>query len=81
MLRKLAFLGIAAYAGRKLFQKAQGASDATTGPGHRPTDLSGASHPDGSARADDHFRPDPHASVAAEDKESLRPATIAAPAS
>ena len=46
-------------------------------PGHAPTDLGGDSHPDGGERADDHFRPDPHAEVSPEDKESLRPVTIA----
>lgn len=99
MLRKLAFLGLAAYAGRALFNRTKGtdASDPVAAsdfdaaasrsggqsagdvPGHPPTDLSGEAHPDGSARADDHFRPDVHAPVAEEDRESLRPATVPAP--
>lgn len=44
--------------------------------GHAPTDLSGETHPDGSQRADDHFRPDPHASIPPEDLEGLRPVTV-----
>lgn len=100
MLRKLALLGLAAYAGRALFRKTTGSSSSddvaasdfdaaatrsgarsagTEASGHAPTDLSGARHPDGSARADDHYRPDIHASVAEEDRESLRPATMPAP--
>ncbi len=92
MLRTLAFLGIAAVAGRALLKQGRfaddlpvgkepvrhvrGAGASTGGPGHVPTDLAGDDHPDGSARADDHFRPDPHASVAPEDRESLRPVTM-----
>ncbi|GAY22521.1 hypothetical protein SFOMI_3078 [Sphingobium fuliginis] len=44
--------------------------------GHRPVDLEGPEHPDGSQRADEHYRPDIHATVAPEDKESLRPVTL-----
>lgn len=51
-------------------------SDAT---GHVPTDLLGDEHPDGSERADDHFRPDPGGSVDPEDRESMRPVTLPAP--
>ncbi len=96
MLRKLAFLGLAAYAGRALFNRTKGSEDtdavaasdfdaaasrsgarsAGNVPGHAPIDLSGDAHPDGSARADDHFRPDVHAPVAEEDRESLTPATM-----
>ncbi len=47
--------------------------------GHAPRDLTGDSHPDGSGRADAHFRPDPTAPVAAEDREGLRPVTMPAP--
>lgn len=91
MLRKLAFLGLAAYAGRVLFNRIRnpeaadagrspdGAPAAGDGPGHRPTDLSGDVHPDGSSRADDHFRPDVHARVAEDERESLRPVTVPAP--
>jgi hypothetical protein len=48
-------------------------------PGHVAVDLLTDAHPDGTARADDHFRPDPTAPVAAEDRESLRPVTAPAP--
>lgn len=43
-------------------------------PGTVPTDLTGDRHPDGSARAIEAFRPDPTASVPAEEREALRPA-------
>lgn len=80
MLRKLAFLGLAAFAGKTLWNKHKAdQADGRQVPGHRPTDLEGDTHPDGSARADDHFRPDIHAGVAEADREGLRPATVAAP--
>lgn len=47
--------------------------------GHVPRDLLSDAHPDGNARADDHFRPEPTAPVAPEDRESLRPVTAPAP--
>jgi hypothetical protein len=52
------------------------AAHRTTTVGHVTTDLSGDTHPDGSQRADDHFRPDLHASVPPEDIEGLRPVTV-----
>lgn len=48
----------------------------TTSIGHAPTDLGGDTHPDGSERADDHFRPDSHATIPPEDREGLRPVTF-----
>ncbi|MFC3430585.1 MULTISPECIES: hypothetical protein [Sphingobium] len=51
-------------------------ADAPGEVGHRPVDLEGPEHPDGSQRADEHYRPDIHATVAPEDKESLRPVTL-----
>jgi uncharacterized protein HemX len=39
-----------------------------------PTDLLGDSHPDGSARAPEAFRPDPTAPVPASEREQFRPA-------
>ncbi|MEP9361234.1 hypothetical protein [Sphingomonas sp. KR3-1] len=39
-----------------------------------PTDLLGDSHPDGSERAPDAFRPDPTAAVPAAEREQFRPA-------
>ena len=47
--------------------------------GHVPADLMGDSHPDGTVRAEDHYRPDPTAPVPPEDRESLRPVTAPAP--
>lgn len=47
--------------------------------GHVPSDLLRDSHPDGSDRADAHFRPDPTGQVDAADRESLRPVTMPAP--
>lgn len=47
--------------------------------GHAPGDLIGDEHPDGSGRADPHFRPDPTGGVDASDRESLRPVTMPAP--
>lgn len=47
--------------------------------GHVPADLMRDDHPDGSERADAHFRPDPTGKVDAADRESLRPVTMPAP--
>ena len=47
--------------------------------GHVPNDLLSDAHPDGNARVDDHFRPNPTAPVPPEDRESLRPVTAPAP--
>ena len=47
-------------------------------PGHTPADLLTSAHPDGTQRADDHYRPDPTAPVAPEDREGLRPVTMPA---
>lgn len=92
MIRKLALLAGAGLIAKKLLDRsrqdgATGPSEgrfkptyaATPAPGHVPTDLLGDKHPDGSGRADDHFRPDPTAPVSAEDREGLRPVTLAAP--
>jgi hypothetical protein len=48
-------------------------------PGHTPADLLTDAYPDGTRRADDHYRPDPTAPVAPEDREGLRPVTMPAP--
>ncbi|MDX3901257.1 MAG: hypothetical protein QHC40_12235 [Sphingobium sp.] len=61
------------------FDGGAAAADTDMSPGHAPTDLSGDRHPDGSARAEDHYRPDPTAPVSPEDRESLRPVTAPAP--
>lgn len=92
MIRKLALLAGAGFIAKKLLdrsrtdmQSGQGArttrNDAPSGTstGHVPTDLLGDSHPDGSLRAEDHYRPDPTAAVPPEDRESLRPVTFPAP--
>lgn len=42
--------------------------------GTEPTDLEGDTHPDGSERAIDAFRPDPAAPVPASEREQFRPA-------
>lgn len=47
--------------------------------GHVPTDLSGDDRPGADRPVDEHYRPDPHAAVAPEDRESLRPVTMPAP--
>lgn len=43
-------------------------------PGTVPTDLLGDSHPDGSQRAIEQFRPDPTASIPANEREAFAPA-------
>lgn len=48
------------------------------GEGTEPTDLLGDSHPDGSERAIDAFRPDPTAPVPASEREQFRPALATA---
>ncbi|EZP74348.1 hypothetical protein BV96_00436 [Sphingomonas paucimobilis] len=78
MIRKLALLAGAGFLAKKLFDRSR-EDKAASSPGHRPTDLSGDRHPDGSSRADEHFRPDPTATVSASDRESLRPVTMPAP--
>lgn len=45
-----------------------------TPPGTVPTDLMGDSHPDGSRRAIEDFRPDPTAPVPESERDALRPA-------
>lgn len=94
MIRKLALLAGAGFIAKKLldrsradtplssqssprFQPQAGAS--TTSGGHVPSDLLGDSHPDGTVRAEEHYRPDPTAPVPPEDRESLRPVTAPAP--
>lgn len=47
---------------------------ADSAPGTVPTDLLGDSHPDGSQRAIDAFRPDPSAPVPATERDAFRPA-------
>ncbi len=61
------------------FDSGEATADADSSPGHAPMDLSGDDHPDGSARAEEHYRPDPTAPVPPEDRESLRPVTAPAP--
>lgn len=51
-----------------------------TAPGTVPTDLQGDSHPDGSTRAIEDFRPDPSAPVPENEREALRPALAGASA-
>ena len=95
MIRKLAFLAGAGFIAKKLFDRSRSdaqptpasttarsrASQASTEPstGHVPADLLGDSHPDGTVRAEEHYRPDPTAPVLPEDRESLRPVTAPAP--
>lgn len=61
----------------KLFRSAlEPKKGAAADMGHRPDDLEGDQHPDGSTRANEHFRPDIHGTVDPEDRESLRPVTM-----
>lgn len=77
MIRKLALLAGAGFLAKKLMERS--GSGMSSSPGHRPNDLMGDRHPDGSTRADEHFRPDPTARVSAEDREGMRPITMPAP--
>ncbi len=95
MIRKLAILVGAGFIAKKLFdrsrpdaQPAPGSTTAQSRPalassepstGHVPADLLGDNHPDGTVRAEEHYRPDPTAPVPPEDRESLRPVTAPAP--
>lgn len=71
MIRKLALLGLAAYAGKKLLDR-----NAQPSVGHPLNDLSREMLRDNTTRADPHFRPDPHGHVPPEDLEGLRPVTF-----
>lgn len=92
MIRKLALLVGAGFIAKKLLDRSRPDAGATaarspslqktssaSSTGHVPADLLGDSHPDGTARAEDHYRPDPTAPVLPEDRESLRPITAPAP--
>lgn len=95
MIRKLALLAGVGFIAKKLLDRSHpdaqpGPGSATAQPrapetspapstGHVPADLMGDSHPDGTVRAEDHYRPDPTAPVPPEDRESLRPVTAPAP--
>lgn len=95
MIRKLALLAGVGFIAKKLLDRSHpdahpGGGSSTTQPrapeaspaastGHVPADLMGDSHPDGTVRAEDHYRPDPTAPVPPEDRESLRPVTAPAP--
>ena len=94
MIRKIALIAGAAWLASRVFGKQtpeQGVkegrfspSDAQSGADvdatdHVPKDLMSDAHPDGTQRADDHFRPDPTAPVDAQDREGLRPVTAPAP--
>lgn len=83
MLRTLALVAGAALGWKYATDKASGplpdALSAQNDPGHAPADLLTNVHPDGTQRAEDHYRPDPTAPVAADDRESLSPVTMPAP--
>ncbi|MEJ7934828.1 hypothetical protein WG907_11225 [Sphingobium sp. AN558] len=95
MIRTLLLFGGAAFIGGKLQKGSKGHSvalnDKSTGAsdhsapdkvsqqGHVPVDLLVDEHPDGKARADEHFRPDPTGAIAPEDREAFRPVTAPAP--
>ncbi|HWV12842.1 MAG TPA: hypothetical protein VN110_06050 [Sphingobium sp.] len=87
MIRKLAFLAGAGFIAKKLFDRtrpdgqpgSRAAQVSEPSTGHVPADLLGENHPDGTVRAEDHYRPDPTAPVPPEDRESLRPVTMPAP--
>lgn len=81
MIRKLALLGLAVFAGKKLLARSAAAASApVSGVGHSPTDLERNAirddSRDGNLRADPHFRPDPHGHIPEEDLEGLRPVTF-----
>ncbi len=61
---------IGAIAFGTLWNRRAGAAE----PGTVPTDLMGDSHPDGSQRAIEQFRPDPTASIPANEREAFAPA-------
>ncbi|MBW4331668.1 hypothetical protein KY084_12390 [Stakelama sp. CBK3Z-3] len=67
-------VGASAAAGLALWRRARRPSE-----GHAAPDLETGSHPDGSKRAPDAFRPDADAAVPESEREALRPATIPAP--
>lgn len=91
MIRKLALLAGVGFTAKKLLDRPRPAAgttstrtdapdqSSTASTGHVPSDLLGDSHPDGTVRAEDHYRPDPTAPVPPEDRESLRPVTASAP--
>lgn len=75
MIRKLALLGLATYAGKKILARSSSARNAVS-VGHAPTDLDRGPFRNHSDRADPHFRPNPHGPVPPEDLEGLRPVTV-----
>lgn len=93
MIRKLALLAGVGFIAKKLLDRSSSdtrsgstsagpdasSSSSTASTGHVPADLLGDSHPDGTVRAENHYRPDPTAPVPPEDRESLRPVTAPAP--
>lgn len=66
----VAVLGAAAFGAWRLLRRPS--------EGIEPTDLMGDTHPDGSERALDAFRPDPTAPVPASEREQFRPALATA---
>jgi len=66
----VAVLGAAAFGAWRLLRR--------PAEGTAPTDLMGDTHPDGSERALDAFRPDPTAPVPASEREQFRPALATA---
>lgn len=66
----VAVLGAAAFGAWRLLRRPS--------EGTEPTDLMGDTHPDGSERALDAFRPDPTAPVPAAEREQFRPALATA---
>lgn len=75
MIRKLALLGLATYAGKKILARSS-PSGKEVSVGHAPIDLDRAPLRNHAGRADPHFRPDPHGPVPPEDLEGLRPVTV-----
>ena len=81
MIRKLALFAGAAFIAKKWLDRTvhEDPMPDQSSAGHVPSDLLGDRHPDGSVRADDHFRPDPTAPISTADRESMRPVTYPAP--
>lgn len=76
MLKKLALVGLAVFAGKRWLERSGGSTGGPAPVGHAAHDLDRDMRGNGSTRADPHFRPDPHGSVPEEDLEGLRPVTF-----
>lgn len=76
MIRKLASLGLAAFAGSKLFARNAAKIEKV---GHKPRDLDRDSACDRSRSASPHYRPGPHGHVREDHLDGLRPVSSRQP--